>query len=64
MSAPRVTARNKQDAEHKVLEEQSALPVKNLFPAPAADRRFERVVALPKKNFRGVDFPQRHSTYR
>ena len=46
-------------------QEQSALPVKNLPPVLGADRRFERVVALPQKKIvRSVDFPQHHSTYR
>jgi len=31
-----------------LLQEQSALPVKSLLPGPAADRRFERTVALKK----------------
>ena len=33
------------------------MPVKNLLSAPAADRRFERVVALPKNNCSTCRFP-------
>jgi len=40
-----------------------AIRSKNLLPSPAADRHFGRVVALPKKIIRHVDFPRRRSTY-
>ena len=40
-----------------LLQEQTALPVKNVPPGSAVDRRFDRVVALPKKNYSACRFP-------